>query len=135
MGCGASGPKAVVAPGAAAKATPTKATPTKAVPAKAAPPRAELSGGSSIDDPKVPSRDRGTKQVAVQPKALAKVALPVPNAKYKFEVIPDRYETLEEVAEALRMAGLESSNLVSARAQRVQRITPPQRAVPYCFAA
>jgi hypothetical protein len=32
---------------------------------------------------------------------------------YKFTAIKDSYETLEEVAEALHDAGLESSNLVS----------------------
>ena len=57
------------------------------------------------DDPTAP--DTGTGK-----KAAAKAGTSKPKA-YQFVAIQDNYKTLEEVAEGLQVAGLESSNLVS----------------------
>ena len=56
----------------------------------------------STGDPSKPSgKDKGSKKSAAS------------SSKGEFQAIKDSYETLEEVSDALRTAGLESSNLVS----------------------
>jgi hypothetical protein len=61
------------------------------------------------DDPTAPEKGADKKAAA---KAAAKSTPNKPKA-YQFISIQDNYKTLEEVAEGLQVAGLESSNLVS----------------------
>lgn len=103
--------------------------------APAAPPR-EGGGGKSS------KRLAVEKKAGVSSKKLA-AAKAAPKARYNFRTIKDNYETLDEVADALHEAGLESSNLICAidftksnqvrrGCTRVGRVTAGTRCVYVC---
>lgn len=72
-------------------------------------------GKDAEDNPTAPRGDGG-KQIMVRPKPKKgeKDDGKSLGDRYRFYAISDKFETLEEVAEALRQAGLESSNLIVA---------------------